>query len=284
MDAELRQALEAILFVADEPVEVTTLSQVLEVGRADVEHELERLEGQLREEDRGFVLRQVAGGWRLYTASGAAPYLERWVLSGRSSKLSQAALETLAVVAYKQPITRQEIGEIRGVNVDGVVKTLEARELIEEIGRDEGPGQAILYGTTRRFLEKLGLDDVSELPPLTEFLAEGPAPDEPSPGDLRLARERLQAGQDLPSTGRSRWDPDVDEEDDEELLERRTARRGRREQEMDELSDALERAAQNAMDVLEDALRSVEGDEPGDDAATEGGDDPEGEDAGSGSP
>lgn len=273
MDAELRQALEAILFVADEPVDVTTLSQVLEVGRADVEAELATLEEHLRTENRGFVLRQVAGGWRLYTASAAAPYLERWVLSGRSGKLSQAALETLAVVAYKQPITRQEIGEIRGVNVDGVVKTLEARELIEEIGRDEGPGQAILYGTTRRFLEKLGLDDVSDLPPLTDFLAEGPAPDEPSPADLRLARELLQAGDELPSTGRSRWDPELDDDDEEEeLLERRTARRDRREQEMDELSDALERAAQNAMDVLDDALRAV--DESGPDASDDG---PEGE-------
>lgn len=264
MDTEARQALEAILFVADEPVDVSTLSQVLEVGRAEVEEELEALRERLRDEGRGFVVRQVAGGWRLYTAPDAAPYLERWVLSGRSSKLSQAALETLAVVAYKQPITRQEIGDIRGVNVDGVVKTLEARELIEEIGRDEGPGQAILYGTTRQFLEKLGLDDVSDLPSLTTFLADGHAPDEPSPGDLRRAREHLQAGGELPSTGRPRWDPDADEEDLRERQAAATARRDERERELDELSDALERAAQNAMATLDQALDAV--DDDGDDS------------------
>lgn len=264
MDTEARQALEAILFVADEPVDVSTLSQVLEVGRAEVEEELEALQGRLREEGRGFVVRQVAAGWRLYTAPDAAPYLERWVLSGRSSKLSQAALETLAVVAYKQPITRQEIGDIRGVNVDGVVKTLEARELIEEVGRDEGPGQAILYGTTRQFLEKLGLDDVSDLPSLTTFLAEGQAPDEPSPGDLRRAREHLQAGGELPSTGRPRWDPDADEEDLRERQAAATARRDERERELDELSEALERAAQNAMATLDQALDAV--DDDGDDS------------------
>lgn len=258
MDNEARQALEAILFVADEPVDVSTLSQVLEVGRAEVEEELEALEGRLRDEGRGFVVRQVAGGWRLYTAPGAAPYLERWVLSGHSSKLSQAALETLAVVAYKQPVTRQEIGDIRGVNVDGVVKTLEARELIEEIGRDEGPGQAILYGTTRQFLEKLGLDDVSDLPSLTAFLADGQAPDEPSPGDLRRAREHLQAGAQLPSTGRPRWDPEADEEDQRERQAAATARRDERERELDELSDELERAAQNAMATLDQALDAVD--------------------------
>lgn len=259
MDTEARQALEAILFVADEPVDVSTLSQVLEIGRVEVEEELVSLGSRLREEDRGFVLRQVAGGWRLYTAPDAAPYLERWVLSGRSSKLSQAALETLAVVAYKQPITRQEIGDIRGVNVDGVVKTLEARELIEEIGRDEGPGQAILYGTTRQFLEKLGLDDVSDLPDLTSFLAEGLAPDEPSAGDLRRAREHLQAGGELPSTGRPRWDPDADDaEDREERQAAVQARRDRRERELDELSDELERAARNAMATLDQALDAAD--------------------------
>ncbi len=270
MDAEARTALEAILFVADEPVDVSTLSQVLEVGRDEVEDALRALEQRLRGEERGFVLRQVAGGWRLYTARDAAPYLERWVLSGRSSKLSQAALETLAVVAYKQPITRQEIGDIRGVSVDGVVKTLEARELIEEIGRDEGPGQAILYGTTRQFLEKLGLDDLSGLPELTGFLAEGQAPDEPSPGDLRRAREHLQAGGELPSTGRPRWDPDADEEDQRRQQAAMTAQRDRRERELDDLSDALERAAHNAMATLDEALDAVD-DTPDDPA--EAGDD-----------
>jgi segregation and condensation protein B len=161
VDAAARQALEAILFVVDEPVDVSTLSQVLEVGRGEVEAELAELAGRLEEEGRGFVLRRVAGGWRLYTAPAAAPYLERWVLAGRSGRLTQAALETLAVIAYKQPVSRHEVSEIRGVNADGAVRTLVGRGLVEEVGRDPGPGQAILYGTTPEFLEKIGAAWVS---------------------------------------------------------------------------------------------------------------------------
>ncbi len=263
MDAERRRALEAILFVVDEPVDSSTLAQVLEVGRVEVEQELEDLAERFRQEERGFVVRNVAGGWRLYTAPEAAPYVERWVLDGRSGRLSQAALETLAVVAYKQPVSRHRVSEIRGVNADGALRTLVGRGLVEEVGRDDGPGQAILYGTTTAFLEQLGLEGLSDLPDLAGFLAEGRAPDEPRPGDLATARQRLRAGEELPTTGRASWDPfagpdddDLDDDGDEPVP-------GRQRTEMDELSDELDRAARNAMSALDDALRAVEAREDG---------------------
>jgi segregation and condensation protein B len=274
LDASTRQALEAILFVVDEPVDLSTLCQVLEVGRDDLEAALLELAEEYHRDQRGFVLREIAGGWRLYTAPDAAEYVERWVLAGRTGRLSQAALETLAVVAYKQPISRQEVSDVRGVNADAALRTLLARGLAEEVGRDPGPGQAILYGTTDLLLEKLGLDSIDDLPPLTDYLGEGEAPDEPRPVDLRTARQRLRSGQGLPSTGRGRWDPDddtsgaavdpaVDGTEDGEV-----ARLGR-EREMDGLSDALEDAARNAMATLEEAIRTVSevagGGEGGDD-------------------
>lgn len=258
MDRDRRRALEAILFVVDEPVDVSTLAQVLELGRVEVVEALEQLRRQLEDEDRGFVLREIAGGWRLYTAPDAAPYVERWVLDGRSGRLSQAALESLAVVAYKQPVSRHQVSEIRGVNADGALRTLVRRGLVQEVGRDAGPGQAILYGTTVTFLEKLGLSSLDDLPALTEFLAEGVAPDEPRPDDLAVARERLRSGEELPATGRASWDPlgsttDLDVLDDE-LPE--SGSRGRTE--MDDLTADLDRAARNAMASLEEALRAVE--------------------------
>jgi segregation and condensation protein B len=264
----LRQALEAILFVVDEPVDVPTLAEVLETTDSDVRAALEALRSDLGS-GRGFVLREVAGGWRLYTAPEAAPYVERFVLNGRSGRLSQAALETLAVIAYKQPISRHAVGEIRGVNADGAIRTLIGRGLVEEVGRDDTPGQPILYGTTTALLEKLGLADLGELPELTDFLAEGSAPEEPAPDHLRLARERLRDGGKLPSTGRSRWDPDAQPDplgedvdpgspDDEPHAQVRV----RAEEEMDELTDELERVAREAMVALEDALGAVDGGEP----------------------
>ncbi|MDP9023337.1 MAG: SMC-Scp complex subunit ScpB [Actinomycetota bacterium] len=266
MEHVSRQALEAILFVVDEPVDVSTLTQVLEVGRAEVEAALRALAERLRDERRGFVLREVAGGWRLYTAPEAAPYVERWVLAGRSGRLTQAALETLAVIAYKQPISRQEIGEIRGVNADGAVRTLLARGLVEEVGRDPGPGRAVLYGTTTAFLEKVGLSDLDGLPPLTDFLPEAPAPDEPSdPVDLRAARQRLQAGRDLVTAGRPRWEPGGGGErgagaEDAPARSEPDAASGTRDpdQDMDDLTAALERATRNAMAALEHAVSSAD--------------------------
>ncbi len=261
MDAIARQALEAIVFVADEPVEASTLSQVLEVGRTEVEAELRALADRLVEEGRGFILRRVGGGWRLYTAPAVAPYVERWVVERRTGRLTQAALETLAVIAYKQPISRQEIGEIRGVNADAAVRTLVARGLVEEMGRDPGPGQAILYGTTRALLEKLGLNDLSELPPLSDFLTDGAAPDEPAPGLGVTARSRVRAGNDLPVTGRSTWrgdDPDPSVGPAVLASPPRGARRSW-DRELDELTEDMDLAARKAMAVLEAAMSAGEG-------------------------
>src|SRR5439155_7546387 len=121
-------------------------------------------------DDRGFVLVRVAGGYRFQSHPDLAPYVERFVLEGQSARLSAAALETLAIVAYKQPVSRNQIAAIRGVNVDGVMRTLQHRGYIEEVARDPGPGQAVLYGTTRLFLERLGLDTLDDLPALGDFV------------------------------------------------------------------------------------------------------------------
>jgi segregation and condensation protein B len=167
--AELRAALEAILLVVDEPVGEPVLAQALDQPRDRIAAGLSQLAGEYEEQDRGFELRRAAGGWRLYTRARYAGYVERFVLDGQSVRLTQAALETLAVVAYKQPVTRSRISAIRGVNCDGVVRTLVTRGLIEECGAEPETG-AHLYRTTSLFLEKLGLDSVEQLPPLAPFL------------------------------------------------------------------------------------------------------------------
>ncbi|NJC71826.1 SMC-Scp complex subunit ScpB [Planosporangium thailandense] len=167
--AELRGALEAILLVVHEPVSDVTLAQVLELPVAPVREALEELAAEYTGLQRGFELRRAAGGWRLYTRSDYATYVERFVLDGQQTRLTQAALETLAVIAYKQPVTRSRISAIRGVNCDGVVRTLVARGLIEDCGSEPDSG-AFLYRTTPLFLEKLGIDSVDELPPLAPFL------------------------------------------------------------------------------------------------------------------
>jgi segregation and condensation protein B len=169
-DAALRGALEAILLVVDEPVADVVLAQVLDQPTDRVTATLERIAADFAAaEGRGFELRRAAGGWRLYTRPEYAPYVERFVLDGQSARLTQAALETLAVVAYKQPVSRSRVAAVRGVNSDGVMRTLVARGLIEECGTEPESG-AFLYRTTRMFLEKLGLDSVDELPPLAPFL------------------------------------------------------------------------------------------------------------------
>jgi len=165
-----RRAVEAILMVADEPVEVGLLAQLLEVTPARVEAMCDELAAAYDAEDRGFVLARVAGGYRFQSHPDLAPYVERFVLEGQSARLSAAALETLAIVAYKQPVSRMQISSIRGVEVDSVLRTLHNRGYIEEVGRDPGPGQAVLYGTTRQFLERLGLDGLGDLPPLGDFV------------------------------------------------------------------------------------------------------------------
>lgn len=168
-DTELRGALEAILLVVDEPVSELVLAQVLEQPAERVGPMLDEIAAGYTAAGHGFELRRAAGGWRLYTRPEYATYVERFVLDGQSVRLTQAALETLAVVAYKQPVTRSRISAIRGVNCDGVIRTLVTRGLVEECGTETDSG-AFLYKTTTLFLEKLGLNTVDELPPLAPFL------------------------------------------------------------------------------------------------------------------
>ena len=178
MTDELRMPLEAILMVVDEPVPAERLADVLDVDPDDVEQTLVSLAAEYVEQGRGFELRNLAGGWRFYSHPAAAPVVERFVVDGQQARLTQAALETLAIVAYQQPVTRGRLSAIRGVSSDGVVRTLHARGLIEEVGV-EHETQATLFGTTTFFLEKLGLQSLDELPPLAPFL---PAPDQVDDG------------------------------------------------------------------------------------------------------
>lgn len=191
LDPELRRALEAILLVVEEPVAPSTLAQVLEAPVDEVTEALRTLRAEYVDEQRGFVLREAGGGWRLYTDPGLAPYVERFVQHGRSGKLSQAALETLAVIAYKQPVTRGQVSEVRGVDADGAVRSLLQRGLVQEVGRDPAPGQPLLYGTTGAFLEQLGLRDLSELPALPDFDPGGAPPPEPARDGYKAARREL---------------------------------------------------------------------------------------------
>jgi segregation and condensation protein B len=167
----LRASLEAILLVADEPVPVVVLAQVIERPRSEVAAELRGLADAYEKEGRGFDLREVAGGWRFYTREDCAPLVERFVSDGQEVRLTQAALETLAVVAYRQPVSRVRVSAVRGVNCDSVMRTLVLRGLVEEAGADKETG-AILYRTTTYFLERLGLASLEDLPDLAPFLPE----------------------------------------------------------------------------------------------------------------
>ena len=168
--AEARRAIEAVLMVADEPVEPQLLAQLVELPAPRVEQLCAELASEYEHQGRGFILARVAGGYRYQSHPDEAPYIERFVLDGQSTRMSAAALETLAIVAYKQPVSRAQIAAIRGVGVDGVMRTLQQRGYIDEIGRDPGPGQAVLFGTTPTFLERLGLDSLTDLPPLGDFV------------------------------------------------------------------------------------------------------------------
>lgn len=170
-DDDLRSAVEAVLLVVDTPVGEVTLAQVLERPTATIRAALEELAADYTAQSRGMDLRRVAGGWRLYTRDRYAPYVERFVLDGQQARLTQAALETLSVVAYRQPVTRARISAIRGVGVDGVIRTLVTRGLIEDCGAEQESG-AHLYRTTTLFLEKLGLDSLEQLPSLAPLLPE----------------------------------------------------------------------------------------------------------------
>ena len=163
-------ALEALLLLAAEPMSVTDLAQAVAVPETEVAEALVELAAFYDETGRGFELREVGGGWRYYTREDYADLVAAYVLEGQQAKLSAAALETLAIVAYKQPVSRAQVAAIRGVNVDGVLRTLVGRGYVAEVGRDAGPGQAVLYGTTQQFLESLGIDSLEALPPLGSFV------------------------------------------------------------------------------------------------------------------
>ncbi len=165
----LRRDVEAVLLVADEPVAARLLAEVVDAPLPDVVSVLEALVAEYDREDRGFELRSLGGGWRLYTRASSAEAVERFVRDGQQARLTQAALETLAVVAYRQPVTRSRISAVRGVNVDGVVRTLLARGLLVEAGTDVGTA-ATTYRTTPLLLEKLGLDSLDQLPSLAPLL------------------------------------------------------------------------------------------------------------------
>jgi len=166
-----RSAIEAVLMVVDQPITEMALASALEVPVDDVRGHLEALEEEYAAQQRGFTLRSVAGGWRVYSRSDYAPVVEKFLLDGQQAKLTQASLETLAVIAYRQPISRSRVSAVRGVNVDGVVRTLLSRGLIEELGV-EGEAGALLYGTTDYFLQRLGLSSLDDLPALAPYLPE----------------------------------------------------------------------------------------------------------------
>jgi segregation and condensation protein B len=169
-DHEARRVIEAVVMAAAEPVEPGLLAQLVELPVARIEELCAELAEDYLAAGRGFVLVRVAGGYRYQTHPELAPYVERFVLEGQHARLSAPAFETLAIIAYKQPISRGQISAIRGVDVESVLRTLLHRGYVEEVGRDPGPGNAVLYGTTREFLERLGLDSLVDLPPLGDFV------------------------------------------------------------------------------------------------------------------
>ncbi|MDE9367343.1 SMC-Scp complex subunit ScpB [Luteipulveratus sp. YIM 133132] len=164
-----RTAIEAVLMVVDQPVTDEELAGALEISPDDVLGHLKDLERQYDEEQRGFALRAINNAWRIYSRADYAPVIEKFLLDGQHARLTQASLETLAVIAYRQPISRSRVSAVRGVNVDGVIRTLLTRGLIHELGQDT-EGGAMLYGTTPYFLQRLGLGSLEELPPLAPHL------------------------------------------------------------------------------------------------------------------
>jgi segregation and condensation protein B len=168
-EIELQSALEAILMVVEEPVSSGILAQITEEPLAQVEELLQRMAAGYAVERRGFELKEIGGGWRFYSSPEQAQYVERFVIDGQPAKLTTAALETLAVVAYRQPVSRARVSAIRGVNVEAVMKTLQTRNLVEEQGIEYETG-AVLYGTTSYFLERLGINSLGALPELAPFL------------------------------------------------------------------------------------------------------------------
>ena len=188
MSADARRAIEAVVLAATEPVEPRFLAELIEVPLTRVEELCDELAREYEDAGRGFVLARVAGGYRFQTHPDMHAYVERFVLEGQHVRLSGPALETLAIVAYKQPISRGQVSAIRGVNVETTLNTLIGRGYIAEMGRDPGPGLAVLYGTTPLFLQRLGLDSVDDLPPLGDFV--------PDAGIVETLERGLRLSQD----------------------------------------------------------------------------------------
>ena len=197
----LRGAVEALLFVSDEPVSTKRIAKVLDADISDVSDQLASLAEEYLQGERGFQLREVAGGWRFYTHPAYHDQIETFVLSWDTRRLSQAALEALAVIAYHQPVTRAGVNAVRGVNSEAVIASLVEKGLVREVGRDKEQANAIVYGTTKTFLEKFGLKDIAELPPLEEFA--------PDPDTENAIRDRLSAIQG----------PSLREGDDDDVAE-----------------------------------------------------------------
>lgn len=200
--SSLKGALEAMLLVSSDPVSAPALASILSITPGECASLLAELQVEYQEKNRGIQLREVAGGWRLFTHPAFHEQVEAFVLSWDTQRLSQAALETLAVIAYHQPVTREMVKGIRGVNSDGVISSLVDKGLVRELGRDPQHGQAIIYGTTSAFLEKFGLRSTKDLPDLEQF-----APDEQS---RQFIRERL-SGRSIQST-LEETDDDLEEE------------------------------------------------------------------------
>lgn len=208
IDADVVRALEAVLLVATEPVPVTLLSDVLSVAPDVITGLCRSLAEAYDEAGHGFELVQVAGGYRYQTRAEFAPYVERYILDGQRARLSGAALETLAIVAYKQPISRSQIASIRGVDPDGVLRTLQSRGYIDQVGRDPGPGQAVMWGTTPAFLEKLGINSINDLPPIVDFVPGADVVEAlevglriPKADDATTSDATTSAAPDAPSSG-----------------------------------------------------------------------------------
>ena len=170
LEEETLRAIEAIVLVAVEPVATEQLAQLLEQPIVVIDRLCNQLAQSYDDAGHGFQLVKVAGGYRYQTHADLSPYVERFLLDGQRARMSGAALETLAIVAYKQPLSRMQIASIRGVDPDAVLRTLQARGYVTEVGRDPGPGQAVLFGTTTMFLEKLGINALADLPPIAEFV------------------------------------------------------------------------------------------------------------------
>jgi segregation and condensation protein B len=208
---EARRAIEAVIMAAPEPVATDLLAQLVEISTAAVEETCEQLAVEYERDGRGFVLVRVAGGYRYQTHPDLAPYVERFVLEGQHARLSPAALETLAIVAYKQPIGRAQLSAIRGVNVDATLRTLVQRGYVEEVDHEHTPGNPARFGTTSRFLERLGVDTLSDLPSLGDFI--------PDAGIVEALERGLRVPNDVGANATVELDDDAEDRAEETVTE-----------------------------------------------------------------